>query len=469
MPTRTQSPYRIQLVVTAATLLVFGLIVAVITLRLRDGIQTEILRREAESMHAVALMQTNRSEAAESPLGPEAEIESLFAAVLESSRLRGVLSVTLLDKGGIVRASLPIETQFAPFQQWWRPTVSALEPVARFYASAPLERVYGLPEPSTGGGGNVPLLEIAVPLSRGDAAQELQGVAHYWVDGARLADEFNRLDRRLGWQAGIAFGAGALLVCAFLYWAFSKLEDTNRQLRARGAELARANEELSFAAKTAAIGAISAHLIHEIKNPLIGLEGFVRYGAPKPDTPGIEETWQEAAAATRRLRDLINQVISVLRDESYGGLNYKISAKEIGDTVQMRLADAVTRTGVQLVVALPETAHLSSRTANLSCLILVNLAGNALDACARGTTVEITSQVEDNQLVFLVTDHGAGLPPAVQESLFHPVASRKPSGSGIGLAISHQLAQQAGGQLELAKTGPDGTVFRLAVPLERTE
>ena len=43
----------------------------------------------------------------------------------------------------------------------------------------------------------------------------------------------------------------------------------------RRADLARANEELVFAAKTGAVGAISAHLIHGLKNPLSGLEGYV--------------------------------------------------------------------------------------------------------------------------------------------------------------------------------------------------
>jgi len=54
----------------------------------------------------------------------------------------------------------------------------------------------------------------------------------------------------------------------------------------------------------------------------------------------------------------------------------------------------------------------------------------------------------------------------VRARLFQPCASSKPGGSGLGLALSHQLAQQAGGRLELARSDSRGTSFRLVLPAE---
>ena len=65
---------------------------------------------------------------------------------------------------------------------------------------------------------------------------------------------------------------------------------------------------------------------------------------------------------------------------------------------------------------------------------------------------------------FSVTDQGPGLPAAVQAALFTPVTSTKAGGTGIGLALSGQLARHLGAELGLVRTGADGTEFCLRLP-----
>ena len=67
---------------------------------------------------------------------------------------------------------------------------------------------------------------------------------------------------------------------------------------------------------------------------------------------------------------------------------------------------------------------------------------------------------------FLVEDDGPGLPEAVKKNIFQPVKSEKEGGSGIGLALSHQLAVSLGGSLELEEnTERTGARFKLAIPV----
>ena len=63
-------------------------------------------------------------------------------------------------------------------------------------------------------------------------------------------------------------------------------------------------------------------------------------------------------------------------------------------------------------------------------------------------------------------DRAGGLPSTVRGRLFQPCASTKIGGSGLGLALSHQLAQQAGGRLELLRSDERGTIFRLGLAAE---
>ena len=106
----------------------------------------------------------------------------------------------------------------------------------------------------------------------------------------------------------------------------------------------------------------------------------------------------------------------------------------------------------------------AGRRANLAGLVLRNLLQNALEATPTGGSVRLTScAVPAEAIAFLVEDSGTGLPDAVRARLFQPCPSSKPGGSGLGLALSQQLAQQAGGRLELVRSDPLGTCFRLVL------
>lgn len=451
--------------VLCATLVILGLVVGGMTWWLRERLRTEVLQREAEAIHAVALMVIGSAEGRAPELAAGESVPALFAAVLESSRLRGVMAVQLFDASGALRAALPDTGAEAPRAPWWP---SALErPEVRYQARGSVEAVFGLglgpgEEPT-----RVPLLEIVVPLTAGAKPGRPVGTARYWVEGGAVAAEFARMDRALWWQAGFAYAGGAVLIALVLGWAFKRLAQANRRLAAQSADLSRANQELNFAAKTGAIGAISAHLIHGMKNPLAGLEGFVSDPALANETQR-GEAWLTAVETTRRLRALVQEVTSMLRDEADGQADYPVPVKELVAAVRTRAGVAAQAGGVELTADATERAEVLARTANLAGLIVDNLLANAIEASPRGGRVALTARATEQGVEFLVEDAGGGMPAAVRASLFQPVRSAKRHGGGVGLAISHQLARHLGGQLELVRSDASGTVFRLVVPrLER--
>jgi two-component system nitrogen regulation sensor histidine kinase GlnL len=66
-----------------------------------------------------------------------------------------------------------------------------------------------------------------------------------------------------------------------------------------------------------------------------------------------------------------------------------------------------------------------------------------------------------------VIDDGAGVPPDLRDTLFQPLVSGRADGSGLGLALSREIAREHGGDLRHAGR-PGETVFSLYLPLERT-
>jgi two-component system nitrogen regulation sensor histidine kinase NtrY len=98
--------------------------------------------------------------------------------------------------------------------------------------------------------------------------------------------------------------------------------------------------------------------------------------------------------------------------------------------------------------------------------LLINLVSNAVDAAteAGGSDVAIGWEQRDGALVVLVTDDGPGLPATT--NLFTPFFTTKTNGSGIGLALSRQIAEAHGGTLTLEeRRDARGCVARLWMPL----
>lgn len=97
--------------------------------------------------------------------------------------------------------------------------------------------------------------------------------------------------------------------------------------------------------------------------------------------------------------------------------------------------------------------------------ILSNLIRNAAEAMSAQTAggARINASLSEHGLD--LADTGPGLPENARENLFKPfVGSTRRNGTGLGLVIARELAQGMGGDLVLASTGPDGTIFRLTLP-----
>ena len=454
-------PRRVLIAAMAATLAIFAGLVTIFSWQFRRQLREGVLRRESEAVHAVALMQLGRVDARLAQFSPELLVEDLFAAVLESSKLRGVIAVQLFDPQGKLRRSSTIPPEDAESTQWWPRPLS--QPAGRFVGAGLLEQAAPMEALRSRATTRVPLLEIAVPL-QGTADGSPPMVARYWIDGAGVAAEFKRMDGGLLLQAGIVFVSGAALVVAVLAWASARLAAANRRLVEQSADLARANHELDFAAKTGALGAISAHLIHGLKNPLAGLEGFVAETASGTPDATRGEACRMAMETTQRLRALVTEVTTVLRDETDGAADYAVPVAEVVEAVRLRAADAAETARIRFEVTDARDVALQARVANLTGLVLANLLANAIEASPRGGSVAIEARAQGATVEFAVRDTGPGLPPNVRSELFRPVRSAKRGGGGVGLAISLRLAKHAGGNLELVRTDATGTEFRLTVP-----
>jgi signal transduction histidine kinase len=444
---------RLPALIVGLTLAVFGATIYLGTIHLRKKIQAQIVRRDADVLYAVALMQQlNQQDEAASAAEIENVADQLNVA-LQISQLKGVIATRLFDAQGEFTFAFPAYVPSAALAAADLPELKRLKPGSRFYPRASLAPFLSTSAIKQ----TAPLLEVNIPIHHKDQAQ-LLGIAQFIIDGESIANEFLALDRSLLFQGTAVFAAGAFIIIVILLCAFRRLQTAGRLVMERTGKLLRANEELALAARTSAVGAVTAHLIHRLSNPLSGLQDFVtnRGGDNQID-------WDSAAATADEMQNLIADVIRLLGEEQTLD-RYEISFAELADLTAAKVRTLSEQAGVRFATVVKADGVLANREAGLTVLILENLVRNAIEATPAQKTVTLVLARAVDQLVCEVHDQGRGIPKS-RPTLFAPCRSRKAGGHGIGLAICKQLANHLGASLELKDTGPSGSVFALNVTI----
>jgi signal transduction histidine kinase len=102
--------------------------------------------------------------------------------------------------------------------------------------------------------------------------------------------------------------------------------------------------------------------------------------------------------------------------------------------------------------------------------ILVNLLGNAVKFTEKGQ-ITVSAAVEGNKLVMRVSDTGIGIPAEFHEKIFDPFwqvdhgKTRAVGGTGLGLAVTRELASIMGGIVSVESRVGEGSTFTVSLPL----
>jgi signal transduction histidine kinase len=128
--------------------------------------------------------------------------------------------------------------------------------------------------------------------------------------------------------------------------------------------------------------------------------------------------------------------------------------------------------GVTFALTLPEGQHHWIRSDRRKVAkILTSLLDNAFKFTTAGE-VRATLEMRNQLVCFSVVDSGIGIDPSSHELVFEEFrqadgsATRRFGGSGLGLALSRQLARLLGGDITLESAPATGSQFTLSLPLE---
>jgi signal transduction histidine kinase len=303
---------------------------------------------------------------------------------------------------------------------------------------------------------------VALPLeSRGTV---LGAVTFYFAETGGLTAERSGLLQIVADQMAATTEKAALI--DQLRRANAALTDSNAELERQylaALEARRMKDEF--------LGNIS----HELRTPLTAVLGYadlMQEGLSGPLTGEQSQTLEQMTGASHRLLSLIDDLLELT---SLKGGDTRITVESFDPRDALKDALATAREpapGVSVKVEMPESGTLWIRSDRRKVAkILASLLNNAFKFTTEGEVVA-GLEARNESVRFNVRDTGIGIDPAAHEVVFEEFrqadgsATRRFGGSGLGLALSRQLARLLGGDITLESTPSTGSQFTLSLPLD---
>ncbi|MEX0331979.1 MAG: sensor histidine kinase [Puniceicoccaceae bacterium] len=431
---------RVILALGLVTLGIYGAAVIASMIYFRSEIHQQILHRDGSLLSRI-------SQHFHDTQSPRTDGTDWLEIAFESSEISGVIGVRIYQADGDFLAAIPASLYSTALDKTDQAALAKGLPVFRHFPDLSLDSLFS-DESSFAQPATYPATEVIVPVV--DPEGSTVAIIQYWLDGQELAEELGQMDRFLTVLGAAFFVAGGLIFTLVFLYARSRLLGMGRLLAKRNESLRQANANLALAARTSAIGSVTSHLFHGLKNPLAGLKAYLKLS-------GNDE---EAMAIADRMQSLIDEALNVISEDNQSEVELTMEEfQQVADNRLQQVADG------RLQLHVSGNGQIEARKAQLTLLVVRNLAENALEASTADHPVSVRMDMNHSTLVIDVEDSGSGLPEHVRERLFEPVQSTKTNGTGIGLAISSVIARHIPATLELLKSDRSGTIFEVKVPL----
>lgn len=221
--------------------------------------------------------------------------------------------------------------------------------------------------------------------------------------------------------------------------------------------------------RLAAIGEISAGMIHDVSTPLTCIVAYSDLLIKRDQL--TNETDRKQMLLIRDAADLVRNLARQIL--SYASPNHHVQAVDPGQAIHQALRfcqHLLDSANVQARVHLADNVPPVRIVFNRLVQLLINLVSNACQAMREmgGTlTIDVHCSATDDSVEFHITDTGKGILPEQQERIFDLFFTTHPttSGTGLGLGIVKQIVTVHNGTVRVHSEPGNGATFIVTLPV----
>jgi two-component system sensor histidine kinase HydH len=220
--------------------------------------------------------------------------------------------------------------------------------------------------------------------------------------------------------------------------------------------------QLERSRRMAALGKMAAGIAHEIRNPLGTLRGFAQFFGSKPGTAEDNRKYSNLMISEiDRLNLTVSGLLQFSRPREPQLQQVSVDALFAKTIMLMEadLADNDIEFSCQINTGVTLTAD-----PDLLLQVLMNLLKNSINASSSGAKISLKCEDDDHHVRISVSDSGSGMSESEREKMFDPFFTTTRTGTGLGLAVSHQIIDQHQGTFEVVTEKDKGTTITMVLP-----
>lgn len=229
------------------------------------------------------------------------------------------------------------------------------------------------------------------------------------------------------------------------------------------AELEKVREELVRTTRLAAVGQVSASIAHDLRNPLASVRNaafYLKRHVSKED-PELTEFLQIIETEVASAERIISSLLDLTRSRPVA--KQAVDLRQLVENAFSRITDT---DGVHCRVSTDPDPFQILTDPDQFRQVLINLGKNAVQAMEGKGELVVEASRRGSCDVIIMRDTGPGVPGDVRETVFEPLLTTKPKGTGLGLTICRQIVSRHGGTIELMEDKRLGAGFRISLPRE---
>ncbi len=224
-----------------------------------------------------------------------------------------------------------------------------------------------------------------------------------------------------------------------------------------------AQKNLVRTEKLYAIGEFSAGVAHEIRNPLTSIKMLFQTIKIKKETM-TQNDIEVIEKEINRIDRIIQSFLAFARPEKIE--KNDVNIKDVLDDVITITRPKMRQTEIRLNQTFPSELPKISGNHDALKQVFLNIVLNAIQAMeGRGGTLSIEATADDSALSVMVNDTGIGIPENHLKKIFDPFFTTKKDGTGMGLALTHNIVNDHSGTIEVESTPGKGTNVKVEFPL----
>jgi signal transduction histidine kinase len=242
-----------------------------------------------------------------------------------------------------------------------------------------------------------------------------------------------------------------------------ELAETNERLRTTQLQLIQSE-------KLAAIGQLTAGIVHDVKNPLTVIKGVAELLLYEDHLNSeIKSELSLIRESALKANNIVSDLLKFSRQSKP-----EMGEQDMRETVEAALrltAYPIRKAHVQVIKDLPEHPVYMTYDVQQIEQVLVNIISNALQAMPGGGALRVNLSQSNGVAAIAIQDSGTGILPDHLTRIFDPFFTTKPEGegTGLGLSVSYGIISNHSGRIEVESQIGQGSTFTIILPMRHPE